>query len=306
MSGAGGRAAPGTASSAPSGAAGASVLHRVDVGDGLALAVHERGAGPPVVVLHGFTGAAGSMRGVCDALAATHRVLAVDLVGHGASDAPRGVARYAMDDCVAQLARACGALGVERAAWVGYSMGGRTALQVAVARPALVGKLVLVGATAGIADPAARAERVASDEALAARIEERGVEAFVDEWMALPLFASQARLGRAALAQARRERLRNVAHGLANSLRGMGAGAQRPVHDALVRIACPVCLVVGEEDAKFRAIAEALLARLGSASRSRIEVVPEAGHAAHLENPSHFAAVVGRFLAASPDAGEGA
>lgn len=279
-------------------------LLRIDVGGGLRLAVRTRGQGPPAVVLHGFTGSGESMGSVADALAPAFRTFSVDLVGHGASDAPRDAARYAMDDCVAQLAAACRALEIESAVWVGYSMGGRTALQLAAAHPSLVRALVLVGATPGIAGEAERAARIASDEALARRIEERGVELFVDEWMALPLFASQKRLGEAALARAREERLRNVAHGLANSLRGMGAGAQLPLHGELARIAAPVCLVVGEEDAKFRAIASDMLGRLGSRDRSRIEVVPAAGHAAHLENPRAFADAVREFLA-DACAGEG-
>jgi hypothetical protein len=113
--------------------------------------------------------------------------------------------------------------------------------------------------------------------------------------MALPLFASQARLGARALDAARAQRLRNRPRGLANSLRGMGAGAQPPLHDALARLHRPVLLVVGAEDAKFRAIADRLAAGLPDV---RIAVLDDAGHAAHLEAPAAFAQAVRGFLAA--------
>jgi 2-succinyl-6-hydroxy-2,4-cyclohexadiene-1-carboxylate synthase len=267
-------------------------LRRIDVG-GLTLAVEERGAGEPIVVLHGFTGCADSMAGVTEPLARRFRTLAVDLVGHGASDRPDDPDRYAMADCVAQLRRLLHRLGLERAGWLGYSMGGRTALAFAVAHPACVSRLLLVGASAGLADGRARAERVASDAALARRIERDGIEAFVDHWMALPLFASQKRLGEEALAAARAQRLANAPHALAHSLRGMGSGAQEPLHHRMTALQAPVCLVVGEEDAKFDAIARDLARLLPDA---RIARIAEAGHAAHLERPEAFARVATRFF----------
>jgi 2-succinyl-6-hydroxy-2,4-cyclohexadiene-1-carboxylate synthase len=271
---------------------------RIDVG-GLELAVEERGSreGEPVLILHGFTGCAGSMAGVAKLLARRFRTLSIDLVGHGNSDRPRALARYAMDDCVAQLRALLDRLDLERAHWLGYSMGGRAALAFAVAHPDCVARLLLVGASAGLADPVARAERTRADEALAERIECEGIEAFVDHWMALPLFASQKRLGDEALAAARSQRLRNAPHALASSLRGMGSGAQPALHDALGAVRAPVCLVVGDEDARFEVIARDLAARLPDA---RVERVAEAGHAAHLENPDAFARVATDFFEQEP------
>jgi 2-succinyl-6-hydroxy-2,4-cyclohexadiene-1-carboxylate synthase len=234
------------------------------------------------------------MAEAAEALASKYRTLCVDLVGHGRSDAPVDVAAYAMDTCVGQLKALLDALEIERAHWLGYSMGGRTALQFANAHPERVARMVLVGASAGLADPVDRAMRVASDEALATRIETEGLEAFVDAWMALPLFASQKRLGEEALEAARAQRLQNSIHGLGNSLRGMGTGAQTPLQSKLASVDVPVCLVVGDEDAKFQAIATELAAQLPNA---RVESMLESGHAAHLETPQAFTDVVLRFLA---------
>ncbi|MHA7836340.1 MAG: 2-succinyl-6-hydroxy-2,4-cyclohexadiene-1-carboxylate synthase [bacterium] len=257
----------------------------------------------PVLVLHGFTGSAESMEGVAEALCDRHCVARLELVGHGESDAPEDEARYSMSACAAQILEAADGLALERPHLIGYSMGGRAALATALASPSRFASLVLVGATAGLADPGQRAERIASDRALAERIEREGVERFVDEWMARPLFASQARLGASALARARAQRLRNRASGLAGSLRGMGTGAQPPLHDRLAELDLPALLVVGEEDMKFREIAEQLAGEMPDA---RVRQLADAGHAAHLEAPEAFAEVVRRFfdeVEARPDAG---
>lgn len=251
---------------------------------------------PDILVLHGFTGAAESMACVAQRLSPWTRVARLELVGHGESQAPRDLAPYAMEACAIQIAEAAHGLGLTRPYLLGYSMGGRAALAAALAQPNAFAGLVLVGATAGIADPKARAERVASDRALADSIEQGGLEGFVDAWMAQPLFASQARLGRDALECARRQRLSNRPEALANSLRGMGAGAQAPLHDQLARYPGPVLLVVGEEDAKFRAIAQDLA---GSLPGAQVERIDGAGHAAHLEAPDRFAEVVRAFVAGS-------
>jgi 2-succinyl-6-hydroxy-2,4-cyclohexadiene-1-carboxylate synthase len=265
--------------------------------------VRSRGAGTPVLALHGFTGSGESMEGVERALADTHAVHRVDLVGHGESAAPKDVAPYAMDRCVDQLAALLGTLEIERAHLVGYSMGGRTALTMAARRPERVASLCLVGATPGLAHEEERAERRRADEALAERILCDGLEAFVDDWMALPLFASQKRLGEAALARARAERLRQRPRGLAGSLRGMGTGAMTPLHDALAGIEQPVLLVVGDEDEKFAAIAERMARALPNAGIARLV---EAGHAAHLEQPEAFARVLRSFLARAEGPGDAA
>jgi 2-succinyl-6-hydroxy-2,4-cyclohexadiene-1-carboxylate synthase len=271
-----------------------SAVPRTIAAGGVNLHTVVEGEGPPVVLLHGFTGCAAAMADTAAGLRDRYRVIRIDLVGHGESDAPRDAAAYRMESCVAQVACAALALDARPAHFIGYSMGGRVALALCVWRPELAASATLIGARAGIADEGERAARVRDDGALADRIEREGVPRFVDHWMALPLFASQRRLGEDALAAAREQRLANRAHGLALSLRGMGAGAQPPLCDRLGGVRVPVCLVAGDEDARFRAVAEALAREL---PRSRVEVVPAAGHAAHLENPSAFLRITRRFLA---------
>ncbi|MCP4039775.1 MAG: 2-succinyl-6-hydroxy-2,4-cyclohexadiene-1-carboxylate synthase [bacterium] len=245
-----------------------------------------------IVILHGFTGSTESMRGVVAELCETRTTVCVDLVGHGCSDAPEDVAAYSMDRCAAQLACVVDELALDRPHLLGYSMGGRAALAFCTAYPERASSALLVGASAGLADPEVRSQRVREDEALADRILTGGLEAFVAEWMAKPIFASQVRLGEAARARSRDQRLRNRPHGLALSLRGMGTGAMTPLELAGLKV--PTCFVAGAEDEKFCAIARAYAERLPA---SRFEIVACAGHAAHLENQEAFGFVARDFFA---------
>lgn len=264
---------------------------------GVRLAVAELPAGrdeaPATLVLHGFTGCAESMRVVADPLAVRRRVLVPDLVGHGRSEVAPAEG-CTMPAAVAQLLAVLDDAGVASADVVGYSMGGRLALSLAVAAPDRVRRVVTIGASPGIADPAERAARVDADEALAARIRTIGIERFVQEWEAQPLFASQARLAPEVLAAQRAQRQASDPEGLARSLEGMGAGAMPPLHEALPRLRVPVLLLAGAEDARFVAIAGTTAALLPEAAA---EVVAAAGHAAHLEAPAVTVASVEAFLA---------
>jgi 2-succinyl-6-hydroxy-2,4-cyclohexadiene-1-carboxylate synthase len=234
-----------------------------------------------LVLLHGFTQTGRSWQPVLHALAARYRAVAPDLPGHGGF-AERRPASFAA--CDAYLRVVAG----ERFTLGGYSMGGRVALHAALSLGARVERLVLVGASPGLATAAERAARAAEDAELADRIEAVGLAAFVREWAAQPLFDGMPR-GVAEIAEA--DRLRNTAPGLAAALRGLGAGAMPSLWERLGELAIPVDLVVGERDAKFRAIAERMEGELPDA---RLVVVPGAGHAVHLEAPEAVAEILRR------------
>ena len=267
-------------------------MPRFDV-EGLGLHAEVTGSGPPLVLLHGFTGSADTWSGLTAALAADYTVIAPDLIGHGRSDAPEEVERYRMPRAAADLVALVRQMGHERAAWLGYSLGGRTALQVVADHPGAVEALILEGASPGIADAEERDARVRSDEAMAERIERDGVEAFVDTWEQVPLFASQLALPAGTRAAIRATRTANTATGLANSLRGMGAGAQDPVLDRLATIRVPTLLIAGELDTKYVEIARDMARTMPDATMHAIE---GAGHAAHLERPEAFQRPLLEFL----------
>ncbi len=248
---------------------------------------------PAVLMLHGFTGSRLNWDRCIEALREDADVLAVDLPGHGDSDVNADPARFAMPQCAVDMSMLI-ARGFARPAHVlGYSMGARLALHIGTAHPTMVRSLVLESGSPGLADHTERAARKASDEALAARIERRGVRAFVDEWEALPMWASQRQLPPAERERLRALRLRNTATGLANSLRGMGAGAQDSLWEALPTLKMPVCCIYGELDVKFGAIAQAM-----RAVNPVIELRPVAGagHAVHLEAPDTHAMLIRNWL----------
>jgi 2-succinyl-6-hydroxy-2,4-cyclohexadiene-1-carboxylate synthase len=231
-----------------------------------------------LVLLHGFTQTNASWEPVLAALGGRYKAIAPDLPGHGAF-AARPASFAACDAYLRALTRGPFVL-------AGYSMGGRIALHAALAPDARVRRLVLVGASAGLADPAERAARRREDDALADRIETVGLEAFVREWAAQPLFAGMPR-GVAEVADA--DRRRNTASGLAAALRGLGTGVMPSLWERLPALAVPVTLVAGARDAKFRAIAERMAAALPDA---RLVVVAGAGHAVQLEAPDAVAAAI--------------
>jgi 2-succinyl-6-hydroxy-2,4-cyclohexadiene-1-carboxylate synthase len=239
------------------------------------------GAGPRVVLVHGFTQNRNCWGPLADDLTADHEVVRVDAPGHG-----RSATLHAGLRTGARLIADRGG----RATYLGYSMGGRFLLHLALGRPDLVERLVLIGATAGIDDPAERAERRARDEAMAQRLEADGVDAFVDAWLRQPLFA-----GLSEAMQFRDARGEGTVEGLATSLRLAGTGAQDPLWDRLDRLDMPVLLVAGELDTKFTALAHRIAAAIGS--NAEVAVVAGAGHAAHLEQPDDVIAGVRRFLA---------
>lgn len=262
--------------------------------DGLAFNVDRSGEGPPVVLLHGFTGSLGTWTSLRRQLDAHFTTIAVDLIGHGASGSPESVERYEMRRAVDDLAALVRAMGFERAAWLGYSLGGRVALQVAVHRPDVVSALILEGASPGIATEEGRRDRRESDERLARLLEEQGLEAFVDYWESLPLWSSQTEtLSEEQRAALRRQRLGQRATGLANSLRGMGTGSQEWLGERLGEIDVPVLLTAGSLDTRYAETAQTMAKAIPGA---RVHLVEGAGHAAHLEQAQAFEAAVLDFL----------
>jgi 2-succinyl-6-hydroxy-2,4-cyclohexadiene-1-carboxylate synthase len=257
------------------------------------LRVH--GDGPALLMLHGFTGSGATWEPHAVALSNHYRCIAVDLLGHGRTRAPADPTRFTAERAVRDLLAILDALGLQSVAVFGYSMGGRLALNLALAAPNRIHGLILESASPGIADPSERAARVAADEALAKAIVEQGVEAFVARWEALPLFSSQAALPPAARERLRAQRLDNNPMGLANSLRGMGAGTMPAVRDRLAELRMPTLLIAGALDDKYRQLALSMARDIPGAA---VAIVPGAGHAVHLERPDEFDYLVGRFLAA--------
>lgn len=234
---------------------------------------------PNLVLLHGFTNTGASWDEVVAGLPERYRPLAPDIRGHGAASAVRPVSLAAVTSDIAEVATQPFELG-------GYSMGGRIALHVALALPERVRRVVLIGASPGIAVPAARRERREADERLAAQVEEMTIEAFAERWAQTAVLADQPP---AVQAGVHADRLRNTPAGLAAALRGLGTGALPSLWGRLGQLTMPVDLVVGERDTKFRTIAEEMA---GGLPRASLHVVSDSGHAVHLEAPDAVAEVI--------------
>lgn len=261
--------------------------------DDLRWEVRTRGTGAPLLLLHGFTGRASGWGAHATAFARHFRVVVVDLPGHGRSGVPGDPARASVertaDDLVAILQR----VDASPAHVLGYSLGARVALRLAVAHPDAVQRLVLESPSAGLATEADRRDRRQADEDRAARLVGDGMAAFVDEWEREPVFASQASLSPAGAARLRSERLRNRPAGLAASLRGAGQGSMQPLHDRLAEVRVPTLVIAGNLDPTGRARAAAVAAGIPGA---RLEIIADAGHAPHLETPARFRSLALAFL----------
>jgi 2-succinyl-6-hydroxy-2,4-cyclohexadiene-1-carboxylate synthase len=236
-----------------------------------------------VVLLHGFSGTSRAWDGVVERLDRERYLpLAVDLPGHGdAADAPLPIT---FAGCVAHVLERA----PDRFALCGYSLGGRVALHVALAAPTRVSRLVLVSSSAGIEDPAERAQRRAADRRLADELEAGAFEEFIERWRSQPVFAGEPlEAGRLA----REDQRRNRPEALAAVLRGIGTGEMEPLWDRLHELAMPVTVLAGERDRRFVAIARRLAALPPAAELIELP----GGHGLLFENPRAVAATLNQL-----------
>ncbi len=205
----------------------------------------------------------------------------MDAPGHGSADSKRGL------DCAEAGSEIISAAG--HGDFLGYSMGARILLAGAVARPELVRRLVLISGTAGIADQAERHQRRDLDQVRADALMRTGVEAFMEEWLAMEMFADLP-----VWARFERQRLANTAEGLADSLRTCGTGSMDPLWDRIGSLEMPVLCVAGGNDSKFCDLARQMTDAIGD--NAEVAIIAETGHATHLEAPSRCAELVLDFL----------
>jgi 2-succinyl-6-hydroxy-2,4-cyclohexadiene-1-carboxylate synthase len=247
------------------------------------LGLQRDGSGPVLVWLHGFTQTKNSAHEFRSILAGTNEVLCVDLPGHG-ENAAISASLVDTADLLAEI------LPDEPFLLGGYSFGGRVALHFALRHRARLSGLVLLSATLGIRDDAERSARRDRDDTLADRIEAVGADAFLDEWLAQPIFAT---LPADPLERAARS---HDAKGLANSLRFAGTGTQAFLAEGARELDVATLVVAGARDQKFLLEASLLEDTLIHATT---RTVARAGHAAHLEQPRAFAALLSAFSPSS-------
>jgi len=246
----------------------------------------------PVVLLHGFLGAPEDFSPVIAAIPTAHPVIAPPLPGHGPTPPPVAFPGNAFFGAVDHLAAHLALVGVARPAlFVGYSMGGRLALGLALKHADLTSGLALIGASPGIEDGDARRDRLDADAAVAARLRDEDLGTFLDRWYALPLFADLA--DHPGFAAMRARRLRGDRHELSTALLALGPGTMPPLWSSLGELRVPVSVIAGEKDSTYCAINDRVGSSVPGASR---HVVPGVGHAVHIEAPDAVSTVVGEML----------
>lgn len=273
---------------------------RADASSGACAEASASGGAAPVILLHGFAQTPRSWDAVANALRARgHEVHVPDLYAQARPFSLDAACRR-VAEIVRDVARASG----EPCVVVGYSMGGRIALET-LARAQAAGErlplsaLALEGAGLGPADEAAREAFRARGDAWAADLRENGVAAFMDRWETLPLFASQRALSADVRARVRSDRVAHDAEELASSLTEAGQHCQAGEADSLAALACAaecgvrVVYVHGSLDEKYGAVARRVAELVPAA---RIEGITRAGHNVHLEQPEAFARVVAGLL----------
>ena len=246
---------------------------------------------PAVLLLHGFMGSSEDWRGVAPSIEDRAFALTVDLPGHGASlGLPPEI--YTIEGAARALLGILDEMGLERASIVGYSMGGRLALYLALRYPERCAGLFLESASPGLRSAEERTVRRAADEEKALRLESGDFEAFLRDWYRQPLFSSLTR-DEGSLRRTVEVRLRNDPVELARSLRGMGTGVQPSLWEELAGLQVPMLAVAGEFDEKFVGISHQMAA-LGPLVRTAI--VPGAGHSVHAEAPEAYARLLKEFF----------
>jgi 2-succinyl-6-hydroxy-2,4-cyclohexadiene-1-carboxylate synthase len=231
-------------------------------------------------LLHGFTQTAACWGPFADELSTTHSLVAIDLPGHGGS----GEVRADLSQTTELIASS-----IDQSIVIGYSLGGRVALHLALRHPELVERLVIIGATGGLDSEEERKQRRAADELLADHLEDIGVDAFLDEWLSQPMFSSLS-----AEQSFRELRATNSAAGLASSLRLSGTGTQESLWDRLGELTMPVLIIAGANDEKFTHLGHRLVESIGT--NASTQLIDNAGHSAQLENPTATAAAITEWL----------
>jgi 2-succinyl-6-hydroxy-2,4-cyclohexadiene-1-carboxylate synthase len=235
---------------------------------------------PTLLFLHGFLGCKEDWSAIVGRLQGAYQILTLDLPGHGEAlfDDPSS---YEMENCAASIIELLSKLAVKSVHLIGYSMGGRVALYLAVHYPEFFRKVLLISASPGIEDEQERRERIETDSALAEHLENDNFAIFLENWYSAKIFASlqeQPKLLETIISK----RKNNSTKHLALSLRHMGTGQQSSLWQALTSLKVPIDLVVGALDPKFVSIAEKMLPY--NPAQMRLHKIKNSGHAVHLEN----------------------
>ncbi|GAB4295982.1 MAG: 2-succinyl-6-hydroxy-2,4-cyclohexadiene-1-carboxy late synthase [Ignavibacteriaceae bacterium] len=247
-----------------------------------------------ILLLHGFTGSSADWKPVADNLADGFDIAALDITGHGKSDAPNDPQFYTTDSLAEQLAEVAGNFDHDKLIICGYSMGGRLALSFALRYQNLIDGLVLESTSAGFINSNLRNKRIEEDGEIISLLESKSEEEFIEFWMNRPIFYTQRRFSEEKLKRLKQTKLNNFNKtGTINILKNFGTGIMPPLYDELKNLKIPVLLITGELDTKFTEINKTILIEIESGD---LRIIKNSGHNTHLEEPVQFVNAVNSFL----------
>jgi len=245
------------------------------------------GGGPELVLLHAFPLHSAMWAPQLACLSSGRRIIAPDLTGFGASDAPEELTRYGMAAYAEELAGLLDALGLERVVLGGLSMGGYVALAFLRQYPDRVAALILADTRAAADTPEVFARRTDQQDQVA----RQGTTALIELLLA-GLLCDGTRAQRLELVEQVRRLMANPVAGYIGALEAM---KHRPdATGELASIQVPTLVVIGEHDA----LSPPAVARemAGAIAGAVLAVLPDAGHLSNLEAAEEFNAAVGDFL----------
>lgn len=245
---------------------------------------------PAILFLHGFLGSGRDWLPVAGLLEGRFRCLAPDFPGHGANRQRLDAGPSAFHDAAAGLLEEAGRLHAGPLHLVGYSMGGRMALYLALRFPERFASATIVSASPGLRTEEERRQRSLGDEALAESLE-HDFDAFLERWYDLPLFATLK--ADPAFNEVLAARRQGDPSSLASCLRALGTGSQPPLWEELPGNRLPILFCAGEKDAKFVEIARQMV---NLCPGSALDIFPGCGHTLHVEDRERFAARLESFI----------
>ncbi|WP_019500142.1 2-succinyl-6-hydroxy-2,4-cyclohexadiene-1-carboxylate synthase [Pseudanabaena sp. PCC 6802] len=246
---------------------------------------------PPILFLHGFMGDRTEFHAVMLSLASQYYCISIDLPGHGDLLTDRDLSNYTIIDTARALIEFLNAFQIEKCHLVGYSMGGRLALYLALHFPEYFLKIVLESASPGLKTASERSDRWQSDLKLAERLETGDLELFLRQWYEQPIFAALRE--HPDFEKLLEQRSQNDPVALARSLRHLSVGCQPSLWEKLSENTIPLLLLVGELDLKFVNI-NTEMANL--CQLAKLEIIPHCGHNIHFENTNLFIEKIKHFL----------
>lgn len=248
----------------------------------------------PIIFLHGFTGNLNDWKFVDKKLNNNFSPIFIDLIGHGNSSSPDDAELFTSKMQIKFLKIILQELNLEKVILVGYSMGGRLAIDFSHTFPENVKALVLESASFGLENEGEKEERIQNDSRLAEQIENSTIEEFINYWENIPLFDSQKNLPDQVLEEIKKEKIKsNNPVGLKNSLLGFSTGRMKNYFMLISNFNFPILLIYGELDKKFVNIAKRINPLI---KNSEMKIVKNAGHNLHLEKPGEFLKLLDTFL----------